>query len=592
MSSLQVGDVIDLRVPRSALVKRQKGGVLPMLEGWVLRRAEPGGGLPGRSWSRVTRILLPVTFEELDTIVRAYAQSGTRFWDEFANLSTYQQRQIDRLLEDKRSDDPDHRYEWILAAIKTDPVNAKKMNIENLQVIIQRRLRVGALALAANGRKVHRQRKVQMWDSGEEDDNEEGDPKPKPRKPPGSKPPSQDVSPSSAQGMLQRSKAVDPHAQRPSHDGLNAMAPEPLPPHPHQPEVIIPQQYVPLRTSDPPSISPYLLRHNQVQKGTDNSLPKFLEWVVRSRKKGRRHRPPSPDDEEQRYADSRPTGDLLRHGITRGRETFGGRGNPDFTQTQTLGDEHLWSLMNEYMQQQRYGSSSLPHDAYQYRQDQRARHFSQPHIYDFDQQAMYGDREEPLRLLPAPRQATTTHDNRARNLAVDAWDPAGSTMTARNQQHADPHTLIEGGDVDFRAGSGHIRGFHRRDNVAIDDQISALGTEDFERTRLHRARTPHVHRNPSERADPVLDNNLIAKYTALDEHYPSEGESMHILREEDPADKSGSRHRDDSEGGSSSSSSSSSEVVIRTTDQERNRSQERQRQLKKGTNLEHPTILK
>lgn len=345
--------------------------------------------------------------------------------------------------------------------------------------------------------------------------------------------------------MLQRPDTVPRARPSPQNDGTIPAAPR-FARH-HTPQPIIPQEYVPLHTSDPPSVSPYILRHNQAQKVTENSIPKILEWVVPSRKRYRRHRSPLLDDEEQRYAGSRRSSHWLSQENIGGREAFRYQGDGNFIRNQAPGDDYLRSLMHQYMLQQGFQTSRLPHNAYQYGHDQDTRQYPQVQYPDFDQQALYGDRGQPMRLLPTPEPAAATHDDRARNLAVDVWDPTSSTTAGRGQQYNDPNPLMQGGNIDFRAGSRHRAAFHSQERNEIGGRITAQETKGRDGMKIIRGSIPPGHLNTSQRAHPLIDNSLVAKYTALDEHYPTDGESMHILREEDPASSFENRGRHDSE---------------------------------------------
>jgi hypothetical protein len=59
-----------------------------------------------------------------------------------ASLLTYQQQQIDRLVQDKAREDPNlSHYEWTLAALRIDPQKSDPSSALSIQVILQRRPR-------------------------------------------------------------------------------------------------------------------------------------------------------------------------------------------------------------------------------------------------------------------------------------------------------------------------------------------------------------------------------------------------------------------------------------------------------------------
>lgn len=363
-------DVIDLRVPRRPLTRKQAGGVLPMLEGWVLRRVEPGGGLRERSWSRVTRVLLPITFEEMDHVVRAYGQSGNRFWDGFCNLSRYQQKQIDRLLEDKRSDDPDQRYEWVLAAIKTDPLDAKKMDIVTLQTIIQRRLRVGVLALAANN-PTPGTRKIAFPESlDDEKADDQEDQRTHKRKHRRREPPPQSSSSPEAQ-LLAGSVISAPVAMAPdpiNHTGSYGT------PYLRMPAPPMMTGALPSQGTYAPSVSPYLLKENAGHRGAGKSVPRVLDWIASSRKRGTRNRLSTQDDEGQLITRSRLTSDWVN--LENPPPAFDGRYGRDYIKNHPpagVSVQHDYDrflpLFHEFLQnysRRQYGDNGSPHNTYQY----------------------------------------------------------------------------------------------------------------------------------------------------------------------------------------------------------------------------------
>ena len=144
-------DVIDLWYPYfTPGAANNPAGVLAMMEAWVLRRAEPDTNDHLKSWRRVTRVLLPITIEEMEEVVKQ-AKKGKKLWEQFSSLSTFQQRQIDRLLAEKRAQDTDERFEWILVALKTDPKKVKgPPDTVSIQFIIQRKVRVGTTSMFSN----------------------------------------------------------------------------------------------------------------------------------------------------------------------------------------------------------------------------------------------------------------------------------------------------------------------------------------------------------------------------------------------------------------------------------------------------------
>ena len=505
MPSIVSRDVIDLRVPRRPLTRKQTGGVLSMLEGWVLRRAEPGGGLRERSWSRVTRVLLPITFEELDCVVRAYGQSGNRFWDEFCNLSRYQQMQIDRLLDDKRSDDPDQRYEWVLAAIKTDPTGAKKMDIVSLQIVIQRRLRVGVLALAANNPPPSK-RKIEF--SGSPDDNEvdqEDDSGTHKRKHQGHGLPPHEPS-SSQEAQLLAYPNINPPVSAPPDSTTNYTRIHPTPyftnPVPPMMSGALPSQGTP-----PHSVSPYISNENAPHRGLGKPVLKVLGWT---RKKGRKDRFSTQDDEGQSANINRLTNDWVNNSPSRYENDSTGY-HPSHGVPAQYSYDHMPPLMQEFIQyynRRQYGDTGPPPNTYQYRYPQSTGQYLPRSDVRFDSQAPYVDRREPLQLQNVPE---TPND-----LAVDYYDPTSQfyrPILDANEAMQDLHSLEADGRLPNRPLYGGPPFLPNR-----GDPTSHVPDRDLQ---------PH---QPSGSAP----DSLIAKYTMLDKNYPTDGESMRITREAAP----------------------------------------------------------
>jgi hypothetical protein len=531
-------DIIDLRVPKRAQRARQTGGLLPMLEGWVLRKAEAGGGLPGRSWCRITRILLPISFEELQSVVHAYGQNGKRFWDEFASLSNYQQRQIDRLLEDKRSDDTDQRYEWVLAAVKTDPPGAKKMDIITLQIIVQRRLRVGALPLAAHHPQtdaVSTSRKVRFSHSRDDSNEEDSDTNRQQPSPP--KPPPDDSSPSS-KGERPPDLFASTQVSATPAPGAIYTPSYPLGFTPIPNTSMTMAGAPPRQNTYAPSISPYISlgRKGQAPKGSEKQIPKILEWIVPSMKRGRNPTNVSRLTSQWNNAENDPT--AFRDESDRGSILHRAHG---VLSAQPFDDSIVplpYAHIPDYALRQQ-GDYRLPPNAYQswYPQWSNTR---------FEGENPYGDKVEPLRLPSAPEQpaAVPSMDDRASDLALGLYDPIFHKRRGHGRQHP-----AQDGGMD-----------------TLDSAIPAI--EETRHSRepmsLHYDGTYPSRTAYLQRLDP-LQESLISKYTVLDENYPTDGESIQIAREDngtpEPEDQiPAPRH--DGQRGSGRNSDKNGDIVI------------------------------
>ena len=293
----------------------------------------------------------------------------------------------------------------------------------------------------------------------------------------------------------------------------------------------------------PPSVSPYIIRENRARRSSEKPLPKILTWIAPSLKKGKRDRLPTLDDEGQVATVSQSTNDWVnRHGNPAAFHDEHDRnsiqhGLPGGVSAQNR-DNHILPLLYEIIQdynRRRYGDYGLPPDAYQHRYAQSTGQYPPPSNTGFDQQAQYINRGDPLRLLPVPETAPTAFDDHASDLTLDLYDPRSSTAVDPNRRFPGPNTGTQAGnlapfDAEDRSRSGGpqlSRGNHGIDTVStpgIGYDRNLVKSTHHPPGRVHRSHQP---------SEPMLDS-LIAKYTMLDDNYPTDGESMHIAREEDP----------------------------------------------------------
>ena len=143
-------DISDLRfrprpIERTALDLNQKN---PVLETWVLRRADPLYPGDSKSWMRITRLSLPIEPAQLSIMARKKKKKAETLWQSVALLSTYQQQQIHRLFQENRLVDSKDWFDWNLVALETGPTKAKAMDIRSIQLVLERSLRTGVLSTA------------------------------------------------------------------------------------------------------------------------------------------------------------------------------------------------------------------------------------------------------------------------------------------------------------------------------------------------------------------------------------------------------------------------------------------------------------
>lgn len=120
--------------------------IQPILELWTFRRAPPRDNVPHRTWKRATRVIVPLRMEEIEKLINQKAKRKP-LWEKYESLSFFQQHQIDRLVREKRTYDPDPSSEYSLAALETWPKKAKNVDITSMQVVLHRYHRSGGPAI-------------------------------------------------------------------------------------------------------------------------------------------------------------------------------------------------------------------------------------------------------------------------------------------------------------------------------------------------------------------------------------------------------------------------------------------------------------
>lgn len=88
-------------------------------EGFTFRKAEPEMFGQTKTWAKAYKVPMPVSHEALLEQVKK-KQRKKSVLDQYSELDTLKQAQIDRLIEDKKREEKDPRFEWKLAALKTE----------------------------------------------------------------------------------------------------------------------------------------------------------------------------------------------------------------------------------------------------------------------------------------------------------------------------------------------------------------------------------------------------------------------------------------------------------------------------------------
>ena len=141
----------DLRNPSPE--RRRYNASYSAFEAWSLRRTEKSAGTRDASWISARRIHLPITQEEMAVVVKQYEKDNSSVWEDLSCLSTYQQRQIERLLIDKQREDDSQDCQWAVKALKRYPDDAQRVDITSLQIIIQKHHGFGFQPSAAPRRR-------------------------------------------------------------------------------------------------------------------------------------------------------------------------------------------------------------------------------------------------------------------------------------------------------------------------------------------------------------------------------------------------------------------------------------------------------
>ncbi|KAI9879066.1 MAG: hypothetical protein M1830_009707 [Pleopsidium flavum] len=120
-------------------------------EGFTFRKAEPEMFGQTKNWAKAYKVPMPVSHEALSEQVKKQ-QRKKSVLDQYSELDTLKQAQIDRLIEDKKREEKDERFEWKLAALKTETKDIGRRSYEttNMQVILARKLRASVVAMPGN----------------------------------------------------------------------------------------------------------------------------------------------------------------------------------------------------------------------------------------------------------------------------------------------------------------------------------------------------------------------------------------------------------------------------------------------------------
>ncbi len=121
-------------------------------EGFTFRKAEPEMFGQKQTWAKANRVPLPVGQGALLDQVKRQQQRKTTV-EQLTDLDRLKRGQIDRLVEEKRREEKDARFEWNVAAVKLETKNIGRRGIEtsSMQVILSRKLRATVTTASGKG---------------------------------------------------------------------------------------------------------------------------------------------------------------------------------------------------------------------------------------------------------------------------------------------------------------------------------------------------------------------------------------------------------------------------------------------------------
>ncbi|PGH27664.1 hypothetical protein AJ80_00679 [Polytolypa hystricis UAMH7299] len=85
-------------------------------EGWTLRRAKSTDPEQKLSWTRVSRSQMHLSQDDLAHLVKEPQKKKDSF--KYSNLSDIKRKQVDTLVEDRKREDNDQRFDWTVAYVK------------------------------------------------------------------------------------------------------------------------------------------------------------------------------------------------------------------------------------------------------------------------------------------------------------------------------------------------------------------------------------------------------------------------------------------------------------------------------------------
>ena len=121
-------------------------------EGFTFRKAEPEMFGQKQTWAKANRVPLPVGQGALLDQVKRQQQKKNAI-DQLSDLDRLKRGQIDHLIEEKRREEKDSRFEWNVAAVKLETNNIGRHGIEtsSMQVILSRKLRATITTTSGQG---------------------------------------------------------------------------------------------------------------------------------------------------------------------------------------------------------------------------------------------------------------------------------------------------------------------------------------------------------------------------------------------------------------------------------------------------------
>ncbi|KAK2767055.1 hypothetical protein FQN54_006373 [Arachnomyces sp. PD_36] len=138
-------DVVDVKPPT-----RTNADSPITYEGWTFLKAEPESADQTPTWARATKTPMRLSQDELAKLVQKRKKKGQAAADQYKALGALRRLQVDRLIEDRKRQDADPRFEWHFMYVDSKEKDVRhnlfevRYEITAMDVIIMKKLRPDA----------------------------------------------------------------------------------------------------------------------------------------------------------------------------------------------------------------------------------------------------------------------------------------------------------------------------------------------------------------------------------------------------------------------------------------------------------------